>query len=202
MDSLIIHTTRLEIVVADITTLEVDAIVNAANSRLLGGGGVDGAIHRAAGPELKEACRPLGGCPTGDAKITPGFRLPAQYVIHAVGPVWNGGEAGEPDLLASCYRQAMSLAAEKDLASLAFPAISTGIFAYPADLRVLVIGSGGLWHTPGAPGSYLDEDFDRQLLGFLPGRGIDHGRSATRLAEHFAHGSRAFRHAGTTGWSR
>ena len=133
MDSLIIHTTRLEIVVADITTLEVDAIVNAANSRLLGGGGVDGAIHRAAGPELKEACRPLGGCPTGDAKITPGFRLPAQYVIHAVGPVWNGGEAGEPDLLASCYRQAMSLAAEKDLASLAFPAISTGIFAYPAD---------------------------------------------------------------------
>ena len=138
MDSLVIQTTRLDIVVADITTLKVDAIVNAANSRLLGGGGVDGAIHRAAGPELKEACRPLGGCPTGDAKITPGFRLPAQYVIHAVGPVWNGGDEGEPELLASCYRRAMALAADHDLASIAFPAISTGIFAYPADQAAAV----------------------------------------------------------------
>ena len=124
---------RLDICVADITTLELDAIVNAANSSLLGGGGVDGAIHRAAGPELLAECRTLGGCDTGLAKITQGYRLKADRVIHAVGPVWNGGHKGEDDLLASCYRTALSLAATHRLASLAFPAISTGIYRFPAE---------------------------------------------------------------------
>jgi O-acetyl-ADP-ribose deacetylase len=124
---------RLDVVVADITTLAVDAIVNAANRALLGGGGVDGAIHRAAGPDLLAECRGLGGCDTGSAKITRGYRLPARHVIHAVGPVWNGGGAGEDDLLAGCYRTSLALAAERGLASIAFPAISTGIYAFPAD---------------------------------------------------------------------
>ena len=124
---------RIEIVEGDITKLDVDAIVNAANEMLAPGGGVCGAIHRAAGPELAEVCASLGGCDTGEAKITPGFRLPARYVIHAVGPVWGGGERGEDRLLAACYRNSLALAAEHGLTSIAYPAISTGVYGFPPE---------------------------------------------------------------------
>jgi O-acetyl-ADP-ribose deacetylase (regulator of RNase III) len=126
-------TGRMVVVQGDITKQKIEAIVNAANERLLGGGGVDGAIHRAAGPELKEECRKIGGCPTGEARITKGYRLPARHVIHTVGPVWHGGAKGEPEQLAACYRNSLELAVDNGIATIAFPGISTGVYGYPLE---------------------------------------------------------------------
>lgn len=148
----------LNAVRADITTRRVDAIVNAANSSLLGGGGVDGAIHRAAGPDLLAACRRLNGCATGQAKITPGFRLPARHVIHTVGPVWHGGARGEAALLASCYRESLALATAHGLHTLAFPSISTGVYGYPIALAAEVAVSTVRGFSPDA-GDALDVTF-------------------------------------------
>ncbi|MBA3266647.1 MAG: O-acetyl-ADP-ribose deacetylase [Acidimicrobiia bacterium] len=154
---------RIDAVRADITALSVDAVVNAANGSLLGGGGVDGAIHRVAGPDLVEACRPLGGCPTGDAKPTPGFGLPCRWVIHTVGPVWRGGHAGEPELLASCYRRCLEVADEVGARSVAFPAISTGAYGYPpADAAAVAVDS--VRSSPSAVEEVTFVAFDDQTL--------------------------------------
>lgn len=142
---------RLSVVVGDITKIDADAIVNAANESLLGGGGVDGAIHRAAGPELREYCARLHGCPTGEARITPGFRLPSRHVIHTVGPIWDGGVHGEDRYLTSCYRNCLAIAAENGIHTLAFPAISTGAYGYPMDQATLIAVSTVCEHLAASP---------------------------------------------------
>ncbi len=155
---------KLEAVQADITALKVDAIVNAANESLLGGGGVDGAIHRAAGPELLAACRSLHGCPTGDVRATPGFRLPARWIFHAVGPVWHGGQQNEDDLLASCYRKCLLLAEEKGVESIAFPAISTGVYGFPKERAAQIAVATVRAHSTSQPERIIFCCFDQTTL--------------------------------------
>ena len=162
---------RITVVQGDITEQDVDAIVNAANERLRGGGGVDGAIHRAAGPELLEACIQIGGCPTGEARLTKGYRLPARYVIHTVGPIWHGGDQGEPELLASCYRSALELAAAKGVKTIAFPGISTGIYGYPLEAATRASRSPP-WRTACRPMPTIEEV-----------RFVTFGDTATAVAE-------------------
>ena len=156
---------RLSLIEGDITELQVDAIVNAANTSLLGGGGVDGAIHRAAGPELLVECRTLGGCSTGDAKVTAGYRLPAKYVIHTVGPIWAGGNRGEPELLARCYRNALALATKHQVRKIAFPAISCGVYGYPIEdaCRIAVRETGAHLETNELPESVIFVCFGREI---------------------------------------
>ncbi len=156
---------KIEIIQGDITRLDVDAIVNAANTSLLGGGGVDGAIHRAAGPQLLEACRQLGGCPTGKAKATRGYRLPSRYIFHTVGPVWHGGQHGEDELLASCYRECMNLARQYQVKTIAFPAISCGVYHFPLERAARIAISSlldCLKENPGIEKVYL-VCFDRHV---------------------------------------
>jgi O-acetyl-ADP-ribose deacetylase (regulator of RNase III) len=166
---------KIEARLVDITTLDVDAIVNAANEELAPGGGVCGAIHRAAGPELAAACARLRPCPTGQARITPGFRLPARFVIHAVGPVWRGGNANEPALLASAYRSALDLAAAEGLRSIAFPAISTGIYGYPLSAATAVAVAAVRAHsgTPGSIERVIFACFARETLDAYAAQGVE-----------------------------